>query len=119
MSTNTKKTPKKTPIRVVEPLSKKPVARFFFQGRHTHPVRRTVLLTGETKDNLIGYEFREGSTVRDAAEALWHHKRYPKNEISRWGDYKRLRLSAKGWWRDPQASTLERTSIISLFKDGA
>ena len=46
-----------------------PVARFYYQGNHSHPVRRTVLVT-ETTSNLIkGYELREGATVRELAKA--------------------------------------------------
>ena len=42
-------------------IENRPVARFFYKGDHTHPVRRTILII-ETTDKLItGYEMREGA----------------------------------------------------------
>jgi hypothetical protein len=50
-------------------VRKKPVARFYYKGHHTHPVRRTVLLTDVTEDLVRGYEIREGSEVRGLVQA--------------------------------------------------
>lgn len=113
MSASVKKT-----VKVKKLMSNKPLARFFYQGGHTHPVRRTVVLTSETKDTFTGYELREGGVTRTNKQALGFHKTYQKDEISRWGDCKRIQMSSNGWWRDPRSSTLERSSIISLFRDG-
>lgn len=100
-------------------MGKKPVARFYYQGSHTHPVRRTILVIEETSDKLVGYELREGTTVRDIPEALKVVKSYRKDRIPKWGDYSRLRMTSKTVLKDPEASTLERSSIISIFREGA
>jgi hypothetical protein len=79
MSTKTK-----NPSEFIEELNtKKAVARFFFKGGHTHPVRRTILIITENKDVISGYEFREGSKVRNTKEALRNIKTYDKSKIAR------------------------------------
>ena len=42
-----------------------PIARFWYQGKHTHPVRRVVAVTDVTPTVITGYELREGNTVRN------------------------------------------------------
>lgn len=46
-----------------------PVARFYYKGHHSHPVRRTVLVTESNSRYIKGYEIREGSTIRAVADA--------------------------------------------------
>lgn len=58
--------------KIYEPVTKLPVAKFYYQGNHSHPVRRTVLIVEETKDQFKGYEIREGRTTR----ALTSYKPY-------------------------------------------
>jgi len=100
-------------------VTHKPVARFYYKGNHSHPIRRTVLVI-EDRDNLIiGYEIRCGSTVRTVTEALDSVKSYRKSDIAKWGDYKRLRMSSKTFMKDPEETTLERLPIMTMFTEGA
>lgn len=47
----------------------KPVANFFYKGTHSHFVRRTVLVTEQSKETIKGYEVREGTLIRDIDDA--------------------------------------------------
>ena len=105
--------------KVYDLISHKPVAKFYYQGHHSHPVRRTVLVIDEKEDMIVGYEVREGDTVRPINEALRSVKSFRKDRIAKWGDYSRLRMSAKTFLKDPEASTLERFPIVSMFSEGA
>jgi hypothetical protein len=109
---------KQKKIKVYDLVSKKPVARFYYQGAHSHPVRRTVLIIEETEDRITGYEFRAGNEVRTRAEALESIKTYRKDRIPKWGDYSRLRQSYKTFMKDPEKTTLERTGIMTMFSEG-
>jgi len=100
-------------------VAQKPVARFYYKGKHSHPVRRTVLVIEDRENMIVGYEIREGATVRTVAETLGIVKSYRKDRIAKWGDYKRLRMSSKTFMKDPNESTLERSGILTMFTDGA
>ena len=113
MATQTKK-PK-----VYDLVERKPVARFYYQGSHSHPIKRTVLIIEETDAFLKGYEFRVGNEVRNRQEALSKVRTYRKDRIAKWGDYSRLTMTAKTFFKDHDTSTLERAPIISMFKEGA
>lgn len=104
--------------KVYDVVSKNPVARFYYQGDHTHPVRRTVLVIDDRNGVLTGYELREGSTVRTAAKALKTIKSYRKDRIARWGDYSRLMQSSKTFLKNPQATTLERLPSVDALIEG-
>lgn len=106
-------------IKVYDLVSKKPVARFYYQGAHTHPVRRTVLVIEETDTLITGYEFRCGNEVRTREEALDSIKTFRKDRIPKWGDYGRLRQSYKTFMKDPEKTTLERFGIMTMFSEGA
>ena len=103
---------------VYDLVGKRPVARFYYQGNHSHPVRRTVLIIEETQDSLTGYILREGSVRRTPQEALSHIKTFTKSKIARWGDYSRLRMSSKTIFKNPRRTTLERFPLVSLFVNG-
>jgi hypothetical protein len=107
--------------KVYEIVAKKPVAKFFYQGSHSHPVRRTVLIIEDTPTKLVGYEFRCGNEVRSVAQALDENavKTYRKDRIARWGDYSRLRQTSQTFLKDPEKTTLERFPIVSMFTEGA
>ncbi len=62
-------------------VKSQPVAKFFYKGDHTHPVRRTVLIVQQSDTLLTGYELREGSEVRDFKNAPV--KSYRKDRIAR------------------------------------
>lgn len=68
---------------------------------------------------IVGYEFREGSTVRTMEEALHCVKSYRKDKIAKWGDYSRLRQTSATFLKDPEKTTLERFPIITMFTEGA
>ena len=104
---------------VYQIAKKRPVARFYYQGTHSHPVRRTVVIIEETPTTITGYEFRCGRTVRTVNDALSEVKTYRKDRIARWGDYCRLRQSNKTAKKDPNRTTLERAPITSMFEAGA
>ena len=93
-----------------ERSTRKPVACFYYQGTHSHPVRRLVFVIAETKHSFTGFELREGSVTRTLNQAMSHIKTYSKNKIARWGDYSRLRASNPES-KDPNKSTLRRFSL--------
>ena len=113
--TTTKRKPTK---KVYDLVQKKPVARFFYQGNHSHPVRRTILVIEEDDVKIVGYEFRCGKEVRTRDEALSCIRTYRKDRIAKWGDYKRLRMTSKTYLKDPAKTTLERSSIVTMFSEG-
>ena len=105
--------------KIYDLVTKKPVARFYYKGTHTHPVRRTVLVIEDRDNMIIGYEIREGGVVRDIGEATKTIKSYRKDRIAKWGDYSRLRMSSKTFMKNPDSTTLEREPIMSMFTEGA
>ena len=111
-------TTKNPPKKVYDLVQNKPVARFFYRGNHTHPIRRTVLVIEEDDTKLVGYEFRCGNEVRSRDEALSCIRTYRKDRIAKWGDYKRLRMTSKTFLKDPEKTTLERQSIVTMFSEG-
>lgn len=113
------KTQARKKIKVYPLVEKKPVARFYYQGKHSHPVRRTVLVIEETENTITGYEFRCGNEVRTREQALECIKTFRKDRIPKWGDYSRLRMSSRTFLKDPQKSTLERYGIVTMFSEGA
>jgi hypothetical protein len=98
-------------------VERKPIARFFYQGSHTHPIRRTVLLLKETADSFTGYELRAGRTVRALNQAPV--KTYRKVDIARYCDYSRLRQTAKARLISEKKSTLIRKGWGDLIRSGA
>ena len=68
-------------------LHKRPVARFYYTGSHTHPVRRTVLLIETKPDYIRGYELREGGKVREFKDAPI--KTYTRSRIAPATPYER------------------------------
>lgn len=87
-------------------VRKRPAAKFFYQGSHTHPVRRTVLVIEDKPEILVGYEIREGKTLRPMRKAKI--KSYRKDKIAKGGDYCRL----------PKDAKLQRMSLLNLLKSG-
>ncbi len=92
--------------RNVKLVNERPVAKFFYKGNHTHPVRRTVLVTKESRDCITGYELREGKTVRTGSKAPL--KSYNKKDIATYGDYSRLTQNAK----------FNRMNLLDLVNEG-
>src|SRR4051812_11016792 len=52
-----------------EPQRKNPIARFYYKGNHSHPVRRTVLVIESGRSHITGWELREGNTTRELTDA--------------------------------------------------
>ena len=94
-------------------VSNLPVARFWYKGTHTHPVRRTVLVTSQNENTITGYELREGNTVRP--ESVAPVKTYTRNKIARTHS---LRLDNPLRNTKKNRSTLVRRSLSDLAKTG-
>lgn len=90
-----------------------PVAKFFYKGSHTHPVRRTVLIIESTKDFIRGYEIREGSAVRTADCAPI--KSYSRKNIAKGENLRKDNPIRK---KAPAKSTLVRKNLIDLAISG-
>jgi hypothetical protein len=98
----------------MELIRNKPVAKFYYKGSHSHPVKRTVLIT-ETNDEYIkGHELREGQTVRAADAAPV--KTFRLDQIA---TTNKLRNDSPLRTKKKANSTLERSSLTSLEKIGA
>jgi hypothetical protein len=93
-----------------------PVAKFYYAGSHSHPVRRTILVIENQKNYIRGYELREGSVVRSATTKA-PVKTYRKSRIANIGQCgRRLRN------RVPKAlharTTYERVRLLDLVRSG-
>lgn len=98
-------------------VNKYPVAKFYYKGSHSHPVRRTVLVTESNEKLIIGYEIRAGSEVYAPSKA--QIKSYSRSKIAK---IKQLRASMK---RDktiletgPESSTLKRMKLSEFLFTG-
>jgi len=108
----------KKKTKIYDLVPRNTVARFYYQGSHSHPIRRTVLVIEESDTHITGYEIREGTHVRTIEEARVSVRTYKKDRIAKWGDYSRLRMSAKNFMHDPEDTTLVRESITTMFTEG-
>ena len=97
-------------------IGKKPVAKFRYKGSHTHPVRVTLLVIENKVNSLTGYVLRSGTEVFSMSKAPI--RTYRKDRIARYGDYCRLKMSRKTYFKRDSDSTLERFSILDLEKIG-
>lgn len=98
-------------------IKKQPVAKFFYKGQsHTHPVRRTVVITEATFEKITGYEIREGSKVRNLKKAPI--KSYSRNKIAKVGEIDRRRV-LRSKTTNMSMSTLERKTLVDLLREGA
>lgn len=89
-----------------------PVAKFFYKGTHTHPVRRTVLVIETNGKMITGYELREGNEVRQLNKAPV--KSYKRNKIA---ITSQLRTDNPLRKKKP-SSTLRREGLIDLLENG-
>lgn len=96
-----------------EIVRSKSVARFYYQGSHSHPVRRTILVIESTANLLIGYELREGSTVREFRNAPI--KSYRKDSIATENQLGPRKHRKAG---RPMVSTLQRETLRDLVLVG-
>jgi hypothetical protein len=91
-----------------------PVARFYYQGSHSHPVRRTILVIESTPTLLTGYELREGSVVREFRNAPI--KSFRRESIATEDQLGPCKHRERG---RPTVSTLQRESLRELVLVGA
>jgi len=99
-------------------VKSQPVAKFFYKGDHTHPVRRTLLIIQQTDTLLTGYELREGSKVREFKNSPV--KSYRKDKIARIGEIdKRRKLRQTTEAVKLKQSTLKRYNLRDLVRSGA
>lgn len=89
-----------------------PVARFWYKGNHTHPVRRTVLVTESTRDYIKGYELRDGNIVRVASKAPV--KTYNRAKIAKGVNLRTAQKQKKA----SSKSTLVRRPLMDLIESG-
>lgn len=97
-----------------EIIENMPVARFWYKGTHTHPVRRTILIIEENENFIRGYELREGRIVRKAKESpvkTYRHDRIANGNSLRKNSPIRILY--------PNRSTLTRKPLIDIIKTGA
>lgn len=94
----------------------RPVARFFYQGDHTHPVRRTVLIIQTTSKVITGYELREGAAIREFKDAPI--KSYSRKKIAKVGQIDRRR-ALRRQVNNPGVTTLTRSNLKELVRYGA
>ena len=90
-----------------------PVARFWYKGNHSHPVRRTVLVTTQNDEKIVGYELREGSRTRPAKFAPI--KTYIRSKIAKTSN---LRLDNPLRKNKTTKSTLIRKPLMDLIESG-
>jgi len=100
------------------------IARFFYQGTHTHPVRRTVVLIESKPKYFRGYEVREGAKTYPVKDAPI--KTYTKRKISKVGDldkrrtvYRRAAECSQKKEQNLDKTTLYRQSLVDFVKHGA
>ena len=92
--------------------------KFFYQGTHEHPIRRTVLPTEETTSYIKGYELRSGRNILSLKDAKRRGviRTYRKSDIAKMGDYCRLRERKD--YRSPDQTTLRKLDLLQLVEEG-
>jgi hypothetical protein len=96
-------------------LKDKPVARFYYQGNHSHPVRRTVLIVQQNDKVITGYEVREGSKTRSLAKAPV--KSYLKSNIAKVCQIDR-KCSLRKKAENKNSTTYVRENLRDFVKTG-
>jgi len=98
-------------------VKNRPVARFFYKGDHTHPVRRTIVVIKTTDKVMTGYELREGSIVRSFKNAPI--KSYSRNKIAKIGQIDKRRNLRRQPESGLRKTTLIRSDLKELIRCGA
>ena len=102
-----------TPTLKYQPVRNLPVARFWYQGTHSHPVRRTILVVESDRKLIRGYELREGNTVRSLKDAPIKSYRRDKIAVGR-----QLRADCPIRRKDEKASTYQRAGLLDIIASG-
>ena len=93
-----------------EIVRNQPAAKFYYKGTHSHPVKRTILVTEQSPSWLTGYEIREGATLRDLDDAPV--KTFSKDKIATFGQIRNGNKTKKN------VSTLTRMGMSEVAKVG-
>lgn len=96
-------------------VQKYPVARFYYKGNHSHPVRRTILIISNDDMHITGYELREGSTERSFAKAPV--KSYEKSKIAKYKNCDR-KVKRRIPLYSLNKTTFKRCRLIDLVING-
>ena len=100
------------------PVRNQPVARFFYRGKHTHPVRRTVVIVENNHTTFTGYELREGMKVRPTVDKA-PMKSFRKDRVALIGEIDKRRKLRKITPRSRQnQTTFTRSNMDSLVTEG-
>jgi hypothetical protein len=89
-----------------------PVAKFYYQGSHSHPIRRTVLVIRSNKRFIQGYELRCGTTVRSLRTAPV--RTYTKDKIATLDKLGARKHREPG----PAVTSLSRKPILAALAEG-
>lgn len=92
--------------------TRKPIAKFYYKGSHSHPVRRTVLVFNSTRESITGFEVREGSIVRNLKDSPI--KTYTRSKIATFSDLGPCKHRQPG----PPKSTLRRYKALDVLLNG-
>lgn len=95
------------------PIRNQPLWKFWYQGTHSHPVRRTVLVTQITDNLITGYELREGKKTRNAFKAPV--KSYLREKIAMASS---LRANNPLRKQSPEATTLQKCNLLDGLAQG-
>ena len=96
-----------------KPVYNVPIAKFFYKGNHSHPVKRTVLVIDSDLISITGYELRESIEIRKLSKAPI--KTYRRDRIAKG---KNLRLNNPLRKKAKNKSTLIRKGIMYLLETG-
>lgn len=94
------------------------MAKFYYKGSHSDPVRRTILVTESSEDYISGYEVRVGNIIREPADAPI--KSYARSRIAKvrgWSATRRrhcLVIKTSG----AEKSTLRRLRLYDYLFNG-
>lgn len=91
------------------------IAKFFYKGSHSHPVRRTIMIIDDKENHIIGYELREGKSQRDISNAPI--KSYRKDKIAKIKQVDKRRIIRKKS-KNIENTTLKKMSFLDLIKQG-
>ncbi len=98
-----------------EPVRNLPVARFYYKGNHSHPVRRTVLVIESNSRWIRGYELRCGQSTRNASKSPV--RTFLRSKIATFGE---LRKDNRNRGKNRRSeTTLQRTNLLGLVTTGA
>ena len=92
-----------------------PVARFYYKGNHSHPIRRTILVTESNGKLIKGYELRCGTDIRNPGSSPI--RTFLRSNIATFGE---LRKGSSDREKNKKSdTTLTRSGLLDLVVSGA